>query len=56
MVDHQIYPYQGGNTGAAKPPKGVNSKKNTKDSDIVPEVEDDLQNGPIFNRHCTDIL
>jgi hypothetical protein len=33
-----------------------NSKKNTPDEEIVPEVEEDLENGPVFKRHCTDIL
>ena len=55
MADAQIYPMQGRGNGTEQA-KGVNNKKNTKDSDLVPEVDDDLENGPIFNRHCTDIL
>lgn len=35
--------------------KSVNSKL-TKDEDLQVEVDDDLENGPIFKRHCTDIL
>ena len=49
MVD-QVHPVDG-NAG-----KGANSKKNTKDEDIVAEVDDDLENGPVFKRKCTDIL
>jgi choline transporter-like protein 2/4/5 len=42
-----VHAYDGG--------EGKNSK-NTKDEDLSPEIEDDLENGPIFKRHCTDIL
>jgi len=41
------------------PADGDNHKKNSKlmkDEDLEPEVEDDIENGPVFKRHCTDIL
>jgi hypothetical protein len=58
MADAQIYPMQSnGAPHVHEAAKGkANSRKNTPDKDIVPEVDDDLENGPIFKRHCTDIL
>lgn len=47
MGNKQVHPNEGG---------GKNSRKDTPDSEIVAEVDDDLENGPVFKRHCTDIL
>lgn len=48
MVDRQVHPYNDG--------KGGKNSKNTKDEDIVAEVDQDLENGPVFKRKCTDII
>lgn len=32
------------------------NSKTMRDQDLQAEVEDDVENGPIFKRHCTDIL
>ena len=48
MVE-KIHPYEGNGNGK-------NSKQNTKDEDIVAEVDEDLENGPVFKRKCTDCL
>lgn len=47
MPNTEVHAFDGGQS---------KNSKNTKDEDLVPEVEDDLENGPIFKRHCTDIL
>lgn len=52
MVDNRVEPIGAGG-GTIRSGK---NKKTTKDSEIQPEIEDGLENGPIFKRHCTDIL
>mmetsp|Transcript_3157 Transcript_3157/g.3770 ORF Transcript_3157/g.3770 Transcript_3157/m.3770 type:complete len:137 (-) Transcript_3157:1510-1920(-) len=49
MVDRQVHPYENGK-------EGKNSKKNTKDEDIEADVDQDLENGPVFKRKCTDVI
>lgn len=46
MPSDRVENYEGG---------GKNSKL-TKDQDLEREVDRELENGPIFNRSCTDIL
>ena len=55
MSNMEIHPYQGGDTGGGEQPKGKNNKY-TKDEDLQPEVDKELENGPLYNRHCTDVI
>ena len=56
MTDAQVHPFGGGGNPNKGTATGHNSKKDTKDEDLVPEVDEELENGPVFNRHCTDVL
>lgn len=55
MADVNVFAYQGGDAANTKA-ASANSKTKTKDEDIVPEVDNNLQDGPIFKRSCTDCL
>lgn len=48
--NNAVYPQQDGGKGGGK------QSRRTKDEDLKPEVDQELENGPIYNRHCTDIL
>ena len=39
-----------------RPMDGPQNTKNTKDQDIVAEVDNELKNGPVFKRRCTDCI
>ena len=47
MPDNKVQAYDGG--------QKKNSRQ-TKDEDLQPEIDDDIAEGPIFQRSCTDIL